>query len=131
MRKCQHPWAAVLASPYMHVSQDSKHAWLWQVCLSGQGTHLGLEVAWQIRSRADGAFVEQIVGQHLSFTYGHPGVGNGSLLRQGWGVRQLVLHNSSLLCLAIKICKGLLVSIGDPVYGAGGVGWSAEGAAAG
>ena len=62
-----------------------------QLCIGGHGLHLGLKVAWQLRCRADGAFLEELKGQHLSFTYGHPGIStaDGSPLRQGWGVGPL------------------------------------------
>lgn len=41
--------------------------------LSGRGRHLGTDVAWQLRCRPDGAFLEEIRGEHLSFSWGHPG----------------------------------------------------------
>lgn len=76
--------------PCMHQRTAIMHC--VQVCFSGHGKHLGLAVSWQVKCRADGAFVEEIVGQHLSFTYGHPGVSSSGLLRQGWGVCAPVLQ---------------------------------------
>jgi hypothetical protein len=43
------------------------------VVMTGRGRHLGTEVAWQLRCRPDGAFLEDIRGEHLSFSWGHPG----------------------------------------------------------
>ena len=44
-----------------------------QVVVSGKGSHLGEDVAWQLRWRGDGAFTEQIKGRHLCFRWGFEG----------------------------------------------------------
>ncbi len=46
---------------------------VFQVVVSGTGTHLGEDVSWQLRWRGDGAFTEQIKGRRLSFRWGFDG----------------------------------------------------------
>lgn len=64
-----------------------------QVVLSGRGRHLGTDVAWQLRCRPDGAFLEEIRGEHLSFSWGHPG-GTAS-------------------CWEVRVCTGAPYSVGS------------------
>ncbi|CAL8460583.1 g112 [Coccomyxa elongata] len=58
-----------------------------EACFTGTGVHLGLAVSWRLRCRGvDGAFLEQIRGRHLNFTYGHPGMHSSTNTAQAWGV---------------------------------------------
>lgn len=45
----------------------------WQVVVRGTGKHLGIDIGWQVCLRPDGAFVEEVVGTHMSFRWGHDG----------------------------------------------------------
>ncbi len=41
--------------------------------MSGVGRHLGINIQWRIRWRADGAFHEEITGRELGFSWGYDG----------------------------------------------------------
>ena len=41
--------------------------------ISGSGRHMGLDVAWTWRYRPDGAFHEEVTGEHLTMSWGHDG----------------------------------------------------------
>lgn len=41
-----------------------------QVDVSGHGSHMGMDIAWQLKLRQDGAFLERISGKELNFSSG-------------------------------------------------------------
>ncbi|KAK9832838.1 hypothetical protein WJX81_005582 [Elliptochloris bilobata] len=82
-----------------------------EVVLSGRGRHLGTDVAWQLRCRPDGAFVEEVRGEHLSFSWGHPG-GLASCWEEDDSglVRSLELDDHESLLLALWVRTGFWLS---------------------
>ena len=64
------PWAPKCRGTLNYPGTLTEHV---QVVLSGRGRHLGTDVAWRLRCRPDGAFVEEARGEHLSFSWGFPG----------------------------------------------------------
>lgn len=71
-----------------HGGDHSQATVLLQVCFSGHGKHLGLDVLWRVCCRADGAFLEEIKSAQLNFTYAHSGVSTGASLPAAWAVRR-------------------------------------------
>lgn len=54
-----------------------------QAIATGKGKHLGINIAWRMRWRADGAFFEEVRSKELGFQWGYDGGANSSC----WEVR--------------------------------------------
>ena len=79
--------AAVLAPAASHAPGVER-------TVSGTGVHLGLPVAWQIRSRVDGAFTEDVTHPELSLSWGYDGKGDVWEVRPGCPLSLLIARES-------------------------------------
>ncbi len=75
-----------------------------QVVCSGTGRFLGMEVAWQRRSRSDGAFLDTVSSPDFSTTWGYSGHGAGS---QAWEVRRSCCPQSSVHFSAKQLAQAM------------------------
>lgn len=57
----------------VHMLPSNLECPLAQVILEGRGVHLGIEVAWTMRARPDGAFCEQLTSKHWKSKLGYSG----------------------------------------------------------
>lgn len=87
-----------------------------EVVVRGTGKHLGIDIGWQVCLRPDGAFVEEVVGSHMNFRWGHDG-GQGSNCWEmdDYGVSRFLElddHESLLLAAWVRSCYWLHPAVG-------------------
>mmetsp|Transcript_20326 Transcript_20326/g.52029 ORF Transcript_20326/g.52029 Transcript_20326/m.52029 type:complete len:651 (-) Transcript_20326:36-1988(-) len=98
----------VLSHMRQAMGADSSNPLTDEVIVRGTGNHLGNDIGWQVCLRPDGAFVEEIVGSHMSFCWGHNGSRDANCWeKDDYGVSRVLElddHESLLLAAWVRSC---------------------------